>query len=104
MRLAQSSTKRMKRSLAVRNIIAAVDEPWECDTQHEPEVRRMDAGANKCFKCGGKWHLARNCPSEECRACEGIGHNLSTCPARASEGGTRPRANTDRDLRTNNTA
>ena len=84
MKLAQSSSRRMKMKLAVRSL-STPDEDLSSLGNLDSEVRRMEAGGDKCYKCGGKWHYAQNCPNEDCPSCEGSGHSQSACPARQSQ-------------------
>ena len=108
MKLAQSSSRRMKMKLAVRSLATPDEDPLGL-VNFEPEVRRMEAGSDKCYKCGGKWHFARDCPNENCKSCGGSGHTQSACPVRQSQaskqssGHRRNRYHKDRNNQAKNT-
>ena len=82
MKLAQSSSKRMGMKYAVRCIATSDDDKFDNSNRFEPEVRRLGKDEDKCFKCGGRWHFARECPNEQCEICGGTGHKQSSCPAK----------------------
>jgi hypothetical protein len=84
MKLAQSSSKRMGMKYAVR-YISPLDDVVSDDrhVHFDPEVRRIGSsnGDPKCFRCGGRWHFARDCPNKQCDSCGGSGHSQQACPS-----------------------
>ena len=82
-KLAQLTSKRLGMKFAVRCTSSTDDHVSEPKQVHfDPEVKRMDTGESRCFRCGGKWHLARDCPSQRCEVCDGTGHDSSNCPVK----------------------
>ena len=78
MKLAHSSSKRMGVKYAVRQITTTLSED---EQQADIDVRRMDNGESRCFRCGGRWHFARDCPNKQCDTCGGFGHERQVCPS-----------------------
>ena len=86
MKLSQANSRHMHaRNPAVRSMSYIDDEATEYIEDFSPEVRRAGAGTSNCFRCGGRGHFARDCPSESCLLSSGTGHNQSVCPAKASQ-------------------
>ncbi|XP_065356157.1 uncharacterized protein LOC135950549 [Calliphora vicina] len=51
----------------------------------------IDGKEKRCFKCGGKSHLARDCPEKQtkCFKCRGFGHRSFECPVKKTDNKTK---------------